>query len=195
MRTTSKSLGAVAALTLLPTLAHAHPGHDAAGFAQGFAHPLLGLDHILAMLAVGLWAVQLGGRALWIVPASFVGAMVLGGALGSSGFALPFVEQSILASVLILGVLIAAAARLPLAASAVIVGAFSIFHGFAHGAEMPGAGSAVTYGLGFVAATALLHAAGIAAGLMTRQLAHGQWIRVAGGAIAMTAVLLAFEIL
>ncbi|HEX8311759.1 MAG TPA: HupE/UreJ family protein [Chthoniobacteraceae bacterium] len=195
MRTTLKSWGAVAALTLLPNLAHAHPGHDTAGLAEGFAHPLLGLDHILAMLAVGLWAVQLGGRAFWVVPASFVTSMILGGALGISGMALPFAEQGILASVLILGLLIAAAARLPLVASAVLVGAFSIFHGFAHGAEMPIDASGLSYGGGFVAATALLHGAGIAAGLMARQFAQAQWIRAAGGAIALAAVLLAFEII
>jgi urease accessory protein len=195
MKNFKKSAAALAALTLLPTLAHAHPGHSAAGFPEGFAHPLLGLDHILAMLAVGLWAVQLGGRALWLVPASFVGAMVLGGALGMSGFALPMVEQGILASVLILGVLIAAAARLPIAASALIVGVFSVFHGFAHGAEMPGAASAIFYGSGFVLATALLHACGIAAGAMTSRIAQAQWIRAAGGMIAVAAVLLALEIL
>src|SRR5579863_3698485 len=121
--------------------AAAHPVPGAAGLTAGFAHPLSGLDHVLAMVAVGLWAAQLGGRALWLVPASFVGFMTLGGALGMAGVHLPMVEAGILASVLILGILIAAAAQLPLAASVAVTGLFAIFHGHAHGTEIPLAAS------------------------------------------------------
>src|SRR6266404_6118289 len=118
--------------------AHAHwvPG-DVHGFGSGFAHPLHGLDHVLAMIAVGLWAAQLGGRARWLVPASFVGVMALGGTLAMAGLRVPFLEAGILLSVLVLGILIAVAARFPLAGSMAIVGIFAFFHGHSHGMEMP----------------------------------------------------------
>jgi urease accessory protein len=182
-----------ALLVLAPALAQAHPGHDGTGFAHGFAHPLSGLDHILAMLAVGLWAAQLGGRAFWVVPATFLSVMTLGGALGMAHVGLPFVEQGILLSVLVLGVLIAAAVRLPLVASAAIVGLFALCHGFAHGAEMPETAAGFTYGAGFALATALLHGSGMLAGLMTRKIAEAQWMRVAGAAIAVGGVMLCFH--
>ena len=153
---------------------HAHPGHDTASFGAGLVHPLGGLDHILAMLAVGLWVAQLGGRARWMAPATFIGVMTLGGALGLAHVSLPFVEQGILLSVLVLGVLIAAAVRLPLVASAAIVGLFALCHGFAHGAEMPDTAAGFTYGAGFALATALLHGSGLLAGRMTAQLAAAQ---------------------
>src|SRR5581483_9875318 len=124
---------------ILPTLAQAHPGMPGHthGFSNGFSHPLTGLDHICAMVAVGLWAAQRGGRALWLVPATFVFVMIVGGVFGMGHAGIPCVEQGIAASVLILGILITAAIRLPLAASAAIVGLFALFHGYAHGAEMP----------------------------------------------------------
>ncbi len=186
--TSVSPISLTAALLLLPVLAHAHPGppgHTHFSFAAGAAHPLSGIDHILAMVAVGLWAAQLGRRALWAVPAAFVGLMAVGGALGMSGAVhhLPFVEQGIMASVLILGLLIATAARLPLAASMAIVGMFAVFHGYAHGAEMPAAAGGYAYGAGFVIATAALHATGVAAGLLVGKLANQSWVRYAGGAI------------
>src|SRR6185369_17277594 len=119
----------IAALVLTPMLAQAHPNHGTAGFASGLAHPLTGFDHLLAMVAVGLWAVQLGGRAVWTVPLTFVSVMTFGAVWGMSGIALPFVETGILASVLILGVLIAASVRMPLLASAAVVGVFALVHG------------------------------------------------------------------
>ncbi len=176
----------VAALLLVPAVAQAHPGlpgHVHTGFASGAAHPISGVDHILAMVAVGLWAVQLGRRALWAVPASFVSLMVLGSALGMSGFHLPFVEQGILASVFVLGLLIATAARVPLAASMLMVGAFALFHGVAHGTEMPVNAGGVTYAVGFALSTALLHAAGIGAGVLAGRVVRTEWLRIAGGAI------------
>src|ERR1035441_9451340 len=116
--------------------AHLIPG-DVRGFGSGFAHPLLGLDHLLAMTAVGLWAVQLGGRARWLVPASFVGVMIVGATLAMSGLQVAFAEEGILLLVLVLGILIAIAARFPLAASMAVVGLFAFFHGHMHGTEMP----------------------------------------------------------
>src|SRR5579883_978366 len=148
-KTSFKTTSLLALLALVPVLASAHPGHGTHGFASGFSHPLLGLDHILAMVAVGLWAAQLGGRSLWAVPATFVGVMSVGGMLGLLGVPLPMVEAGILASVLILGLFIATAVRLPLAASMLLVGAFALFHGHAHGTEIPATASGLTYGLGF----------------------------------------------
>ena len=181
----------LAAATLLPTLAHAHVGTgDTHGFSHGFTHPLGGLDHLLAMIAVGLWAAQMGGRALWAVPLSFVSVMVLGGALGMAHIEIPFVEQGILISVLVLGVLIAASVRLPVVASSVIVGLFAIFHGFAHGAEMPASTSGVEYALGFVIATALLHSVGIGLGIASQKLSQPLVVRLAGAAIVVCGVFL-----
>ncbi|GGD36615.1 HupE/UreJ family protein [Aureimonas glaciei] len=160
---------AAAALLAGAAPAFAHVGTEAHNsFFSGFTHPLSGLDHVLAMVAVGLWAAQLGGRALYAVPAAFVGAMAIGFALGSQGFAMPFVEPAILASVVVLGLVVAAAVRLPLAASAGLVGLFALAHGAAHASELGSAG-ALTFALGFVAATALLHAAGIGLGLVVGQ--------------------------
>src|SRR5262245_34569228 len=155
------------ALVLVPSLALAHPGlpghtHDV---ATGFLHPLGGLDHVLAMVAVGLLAAQLGGRALWLVPASFVAAMAAAGLAGMAGVGLPLTEIGIAASVAVLGGAIALRLALPLAAAIALVGFFAMFHGYAHGLEMPGTASGLLYGLGFVAATALLHGLGIGIGL------------------------------
>lgn len=180
-----KSALLVALFALTPVLAHAHhlPG-QASGFTSGLSHPLLGMDHLLAMVAVGLWATQLGGRAIWMVPAAFVSLMTVGGALGMLGVHLPMVEAGILASVLILGLLIAASARLPLSGAMALVGLFAIFHGHAHGAEMPAAASGAVYGAGFALATAALHACGIGLGLLARKYASAPALRFAGAAIA-----------
>lgn len=181
----------LAALAFAPMLAQAHPGHGATNsFASGFGHPLFGLDHVLAMVAVGLWAAQMGGRSLWAVPATFVGVMTVGGALGMAGLPLPMVETGILVSVLVLGLLIAAAARLPLAASMVVVGLFALFHGHAHGTEIPMAASGLTYAAGFVLATAGLHACGIGLGLLTQKRLSAPALRYAGAAIALAGVCL-----
>lgn len=160
----SIALAAAALLTgVAPAFAHLNPAEHGSLMA-GLSHPLFGLDHILAMVAVGLWAAQLGGRATWIVPTAFVGTMMAGFVAGTAGFALPFVEPTILASVVVLGLLVAAAVRLPLAASAPLVGMFALFHGHAHAAELGSAG-ALSFGLGFALSTALLHAAGVGLGL------------------------------
>jgi urease accessory protein len=179
-------------ICLAPSLAQAHPdmpGHTH-GFENGLAHPLAGLDHICAMVAVGLWAAQRGGRALWLVPAAFVSLMIIGGALGMGGVGIPYVEQGIAASVLVLGILIAAAVRLPVAASMALVGLFALFHGYAHGAEMPGTASGFIYGVGFVTATTSQHLAGIGLGIGTQRFASAQSVRYLGGGIAACGVYL-----
>ena len=171
---------------LLPTFAHAHVGlGEAGGFLHGLTHPASGLDHVLAMLAVGLWAAQTGGRSIWAVPSTFVGVMALGGALPVLGISLPFVEQGIVLSVLLLGVLIAASVRLPLWLGSGMVGLFALWHGHAHGAEMPALASGIGYALGFMLATALLHVIGIAFGLGMQRWAREHVIRAAGASIAL----------
>jgi urease accessory protein len=161
-----RSLALGALLTLLvPSAAFAHTafGH-VSGFASGFAHPLSGLDHVLAMGAVGLLAIRLGGRAVWLVPVAFIAMMTLGGILGMSGLAVPYVEMAIAASVMVLGLTIASSAPLSATAAAVLVGFFALFHGHAHGSGMPADGASVSYTLGFVMATAILHMAGLGLG-------------------------------
>ncbi len=155
-----------AAAALLPTTALAHTGvGGTAGFAHGFLHPVSGIDHVLAMVAVGLFAAHLGGRALWLVPLAFVGMMAVGGALGVAGVGLPFVEAGIALSVVVLGAAVALRLDLSTAAAMALVGIFAVFHGHAHGAEMPETASGLAYGLGFVAATAVLHAVGVGLGI------------------------------
>jgi len=169
-----------------PAAAWAHAGHEAtAGLWSGIAHPFSGLDHLLAMLAVGIWAAQSGGRAVWVLPCSFVALMLAGGLLGIYGIALPNVEQGIVASLLVLGLLIASACRLHLPVGMTIVGAFALFHGAAHGMEMP-AGSPAFYMAGFAAATALLHGLGLGATLLCRELL----IRLAGAAVSASGLYL-----
>lgn len=173
-------------LALLPQAIWAHPGHESAiGFTHGFTHPLSGLDHLLAMIAVGLWAAQLGGRAVWMVPFSFVGAMILGGFAGIAGFNLPYLEQGIALSVLLLGLFVALAFRLPLAVPAALVALFAVFHGVAHGHEMPAAASGLLYSAGFVLATALLHLAGIGLGLGFQRISSPALVRWTGGVTAV----------
>lgn len=180
------------ALTLsLPALAHAHPGHGLDGLAGGIAHPLLGADHFLAILAVGFWAAQLGGRARWALPMSFVGAMSIGAVCGFSGFALPFIEQGIVGSVLVFGLLIAVAARLPLKAAAAVIAGFAFLHGLAHGAEMPVGGSEMSYGAGLIMSTAAMHGAGLAIGVGLKKTGHTAWLRAAGALVCVLGAVLA----
>lgn len=160
-------LAASALMTAVPSLALAHTSiSHASGFTHGFAHPLGGLDHILAMIMVGLLAAQLGGRALWLVPASFVAVMALGGGLGLAGMNMPFVELGIALSIVVLGAAVAFGLTAPIAVAMGLVGFFAIFHGYAHGAEMPETAGGLAYGIGFIVATALLHAIGLVGGLL-----------------------------
>ena len=150
----------LAAALLFPSVALAHSGHEVGSpFLAGLAHPVGGVDHLLAMLAVGLWAASVGGAALWTLPAAFVTAMIAGGALGAAHIALPMVEPMILASSVVIGAAVATAVRPSLSVMQLMVVAFGIVHGHAHGAEGPAAGLA-TYALGFVLATAALHGVG-----------------------------------
>lgn len=191
MSQSTSMLLSVTALVLLPSLAYAHVGLSGAdGFVHGLAHPASGLDHVCAMLAVGLWAAQMGGRSIWAVPLTFVGVMALGGALPMLGISLPFVEQGIVLSVLLLGILIAASIRLPLWLSSGMVGLFALWHGHAHGAEMPALASGIEYALGFMLATALLHAVGIAFGLGMQRRARERAIHAAGASIALCGIYL-----
>lgn len=165
-----------------PALAHLNPGEHGS-FMAGASHPLSGADHVLAMVAVGLWAALLGGRALWAVPTAFVGAMGLGFLASLAGMPLPFVEPMIMASIVILGLLVAISAKLPLPAVASVVAAFAVFHGHAHGAEMGGA-SAMTYLAGFGVVTAALHAAGLGLGLILGRASAMPVLRGAGVMVA-----------
>ena len=160
----------------------------AGGFASGFMHPLLGWDHVVAMVAVGLWGAFLGRPSIWILPVVFPLVMALGGALGVAGVPLPAVETGIALSAVVLGAMVAFAARPPIWVAAVVVGAFAIFHGHAHGTELPGASSALSYSIGFVIATGLLHLGGIAFGLLVRWPAGRIAVRAGGGAIALAGV-------
>lgn len=183
------SLSAIAVAAASPALAH--PGHsDLAPLAQGLLHPFLGLDHILAMLTVGIWAAFLGGKARFAVPAAFVGTMAIGFALAKSGVALPFVEPAILGSIVALGLLVAMAVRTPAAASAAIVAVFALFHGHAHGTEFLGA-HAAQFGLGFMISTAILHGLGIALGMTIGRSEKMARLIGAGTAIAGVALMMA----
>jgi urease accessory protein len=182
----------VTAFALLPALAHAHPGHDAASFSSGIAHPLMGFDHLLAIVAVGLLAVQIGGRALWALPGAFICMMMAGGVIGMSGANVPFMEHGIVASIFILGVLIATAARFSIMQSSILVGVFALLHGLAHGFEAPATGGAAYIG-GFAIVTALLHLCGISAGLALRGAARTQWLRLSGVVIIVGGVFVAMS--
>lgn len=183
---------APALLALLPTAALAHTGVGAtSGFAHGFGHPISGLDHILAMVMVGVLAWQLGGRAQWLVPAAFVAVMAVGGALGVAGIEIPFVEIGIALSVVVLGAMVALGMKAPLALAIGLVGLFAIFHGHAHGTEMPQDASGLAYAAGFMIATALLHLAGIGAGLLIGRAGASYGpaaVRSAGGVAAVAGV-------
>jgi urease accessory protein len=172
-------------LVLAPATAGAHTETGTVGgFISGFVHPLSGLDHIVAMVAVGLWGAFLGGQAMWLLPVIFPVVMAFGGALGVLGVPLPAVETGIALSGIALGLMVAFAARPPLWVAAVIVGFFAIFHGHAHGTELPSSANALTYSVGFVIATGLLHLSGIAFGLLVRWPWGKVSVRVGGGIIA-----------
>lgn len=180
------ALKTFAALVLLaaPALAFAHPGHGDNGLIAGLGHPLGGLDHLLAMLAVGLWAAQQSGAARWALPVTFVATLLVGGLLGFAGLQLPALESGIAASVLALGLAVALAVRPPMLLAVIATAIFALFHGVAHGLELPEMSSAWRYAAGFVVATAALHAAGYA---LVRYLpqAAAPLVRVAGAASAM----------
>jgi len=184
-----KDLPVTALLALTSAPAFAHVGiSSAASFAAGAAHPLTGIDHIVVMVAVGLWAALKGGRALWLWPATFVGVMLIGGVLGMAHVPLPYVEPAILASVVALGLLVALAIDLPVWDGALLIGAFAVFHGHAHGSEVAATVSGAEYMAGFAMATASLHALGISFALLMSRVHAGGLIRVAGFACVLVGV-------
>jgi urease accessory protein len=180
------------ALLLVSFSAQAHTGAgQAAGFASGFGHPLGGVDHVLAMSAIGVFAATLGGRALWATPLAFMTFMVVGGAAGMAGLPLPFVELGIALSIVVLGLAIAARWHWPVMAAAALAAVFAIFHGHAHGTEMPLGAAAFAYAAGFVAATGLLHLAGLAVAMRVfhqTQAMSGRAVQLGGGAISILGV-------
>ncbi len=177
---------AAACAITVPAIAWAHAEHGAAdGFLSGLAHPVSGLDHVLAMIAVGLWGAQLGRPAIWLLPLAFPLAMAIGGVLGLIGLGLPAVEIGIAVSALVLGALIVVEGRPALPIALGVVAFFAVFHGHAHGTELPDGASALTYSFGFVMATGLLHALGIAIGLVHRWPLGRQALRGAGALVAM----------
>ena len=182
--TPQKNIAIAAALLLSPAFAFAHPGHDHAGVLSGIAHPIFGLDHLLAMLAVGLWAAQQTGTARWALPLTFVATMLFGGLLGFAGIQMPMMETGIAGSVLALGLLVGLAVRPPLVVAAGATALFAASHGIAHGLELPAMSSPWGYALGFVMATAALHGAGYLVARSLPQIA-APLVRIAGAASAL----------
>jgi urease accessory protein len=168
-------------------LAHEQTG-QAAGILAGLVHPVSGLDHVLAMIAVGLWGAVLGAPAIWVLPVAFPLMMALGGLLGLLGFPLPGVEIGIAVSAIVLGAMVLAEVRPSLWIAAAVVAFFAVFHGHAHGRELPEGTSALLYSLGFVVATGLLHAVGILLGTAHRWAAGRQALRVAGAGVALAGI-------
>lgn len=171
----------LAMLAAGPALAHTGEGITG-GFISGLYHPVFGLDHVVAMVGVGLWGAVLGAPAIWILPIVFPLVMALGAALGIAGVTVPLIEPGIALSGVVLGLLILFFVRLPLVAAAILVGFFAIFHGYAHGTELPNAANPLAYAVGFVISTGILHAIGIGFGaLMGSDI--GKWAVRAGGAV------------
>jgi urease accessory protein len=184
-------------LALLPAsaFAHAEGGSAGAGFLTGFLHPLGGIDHLLAMLAVGMWGAQLGNPSIWVLPVAFPMVMALGGVAGVVGVPLPGVEFAIALSVIALGSMIAWNRRPPLWVAGLLVGFFAVFHGHAHGTELPGQTGAVAYSAGFVVATGLIHLTGIGLGFVIKLPQGIRVLRAGGGVIAMIGLLLVGQLL
>ena len=185
IRSTAALLALVAAL---PAHAHVGQGDVTGGLVVGFLHPMLGFDHVVAMVAVGIWGAQLGRPAIWVLPVTFPLVMALGGVLGVLGVPIPGVEIGVAASAIVLGAMIAFAVRPPLSLAGLIVALFAIFHGYAHGAELPASANAVSYAFGFVVATGLLHAIGILIGAVKRWQSGPALLRLAGTLIAFVGV-------
>lgn len=176
-------LSAAAVLATGPALAHT--GAEAGGLAAGFLHPLTGADHVVAMVAVGLWGVFLGRPAPWLLPVAFPAAMAVAGAAGIAGIPLPGVETGIALSGVVLGLAVLFRLRAPLWLALAVVGLFAMFHGHAHGTELPGSANPAAYALGFVVSTGLLHLCGIGFGLLARWPLGRVAVQAAGGMIAL----------
>src|SRR5471030_947469 len=187
LRVTRYVVALLALMSAVP--AFAHTGSVSGGFVGGLAHPVFGLDHVIAMVAVGLWGAALGVPAIFLLPVTFPLVMAVGGVLGILGVPLPGTEIGIALSAIMLGLMVAIEARPPIWVALVVVGAFAIFHGHAHGTELPTGANAVAYSLGFVIATGLLHLAGIAFGLLARWTTGKIAVRTMGALIACIGVL------
>jgi urease accessory protein len=191
--------GSILAVALLATLwapsvlAHLLQG-EAHGFVTGFMHPISGADHVLAMVAVGLWGAQLGAPAIWVLPVAFPLVMAMGGMLGFLGVPVPGVEFGIAASAIVLGTAVAFELRPPLVIAALMVGCFAIFHGYAHGTELPPGQSVLLYSVGFVIATGCLHAVGIGVGTVHRRRWGRQLLRVAGTVVAAGGIFFMWQV-
>lgn len=172
------------ALSAPPAFAHPQNG-EAVGFLTGFRHPISGLDHVLAMIAVGLWGAQLGAPAIWLLPVAFPMVMAVGGMLGLMGIPIPGIEYGIALSALLLGAAVMFEVRPPLGVAAALVGFFAVFHGHAHGTELPPGQSALLYSIGFVIATGSLHALGIGIGTVHRWAWGQRALRLAGGLVTI----------
>lgn len=189
---TLRSILLALGLSLIPTVVYAHDGSQVpfGGFLAGLVHPVLGYDHLLAMLSVGILSAQIGGRAIWTVPATFVSVMAVGGLLGYINIGLTATELGIAASLILLGLIIAAEQKLPVKLAMLGVGFFAIFHGYAHGSEIPTTSEPVLYALGFLTGTALIHIAGVVIGDIAKHYQRGRiMLRVGGALIAVTGVL------
>jgi urease accessory protein len=176
-------------LLVLSTPALAHTGEGlSGGFIAGFLHPIAGLDHVTAMVAVGILGAFLGRPAIWVLPVVFPLVMAFGGVIGIMGIPVPYIETGIALSSVVLGIFIVLALKMPLWFAAIIVGAFAIFHGYAHGTELPNAANPLAYSVGFVISTGLLHIAGIGIGELIRWPAGVIVARAIGGIIALAGV-------
>ena len=180
------TVGSLATVLLAPAMAWAHPQGPSTTLVEGFMHPLMGLDHVLAMIAVGVWAAQMGARAVWAVPAAFCAAMLAGGVLGLIGVEPPAVEPLVAATVLALGILIMSGFRAAVVEGALLAAAFAVFHGAAHMAQVPATANLFIYGAGFLAATVLLHLIGIFAAFAVR--CRNNVLRVAAAPVAFAGV-------
>jgi urease accessory protein len=186
-RALAHGITVLAFLWAQPALAHVGEG-GAAGLLAGLLHPISGLDHVLAMVAVGMWGAQLGAPAIWMLPVAFPLVMAMGGMLGFLGVPIPGIEYGIAASGILLGAAVMLEVRPPLVAAAVLVGVFAIFHGHAHGTELPPGQSPLLYSMGFVMATGCLHAAGIGIGAVHRWTWGQKLLRAAGALVAVGGV-------
>ena len=195
-RNNQLNLISISLLLALSGTASAHSEAGATGgFASGFLHPIFGLDHVVAMVAVGLWGAFLGKKAMWSLPVIFPMVMALGGAMGVAGVPLPAVEVGIALSGIVLGAMVAFAVRPPLWVAGTLVGVFAVFHGHAHGTELPEAASPLTFAIGFVISTGLLHLCGIALGGLTKLPWGMTVVRITGAAIAVIGALFLFQII
>ena len=177
---------------LNPLYAHTDVASLQGGFISGFMHPIMGLDHVVAMVAVGLWGAFLGKPAIWILPVVFPLVMALGGALGVAGVEIPYIETGIALSGVVIGLAVAFMVRPPIWVAGIIVGAFAIFHGHAHGTELPNSANPLIYSIGFVTGTGLLHLAGIAIGELARWTWGKMLVRASGGVIALIGLVFLF---